>query len=640
MIAAFDRLIHNNFLLVDTAPRHALLVDADGQPVWPLFTAGDRAAMETFAAKFGIEVRAVQGHAGATRPSADIVVAWGAHVEEEAQLYAHLTRRRFRRVKTLAELGSSHRPAVVVTTLDRVRHDLLSVLYTADIDGAAPGLICAVNVRDLRSVVLLRAAAANLQGPDGPRLLLSQMRSMDSRRDPDVVDLGTLPPRQLLERLREGAGVVSVIGHSDGVDGALGPDLVLCPMDRPERLLDPMRPSRCGETGICHRLHMPLSEALRTSTLVPPEAVSAWCLVWGACWGVMPPDGVVDPAAGLAPRFLGSPTLAVMLTTWNIAPISQGAVEELAELLHAGISVGEALSRFLKSHWAVRSGLRFCLFGDPAASVPARRGIQLYEPIALPPSTVRSDRASRVIDGSLADTAFLRALLQEDARYLPSELAPLSAEMFAILDGYGKTLASGRGDEDGSGPPMRRAVVKYLARRGPLLFGAWLPLASLDTPPPERTQCCPACRRAHNTTTSLIATIDVGETVRRRVRFCPKCGVVEDAPVESDASLSLRPPQSVRLRYRTAFRRPWAGVLVVQSLIRSERLFWKWPPGADGRPARNLTPEETWPVGPLKVGVIIVSGSQLTIVSQRWRGGAGPVANAWDGHPRRVTKNR
>jgi hypothetical protein len=167
---------------------------------------------------------------------------------------------------------------------------------------------------------------------------------------------------------------------------------------------------------------------------------------------------------------------------------------------------------------------------------------------------------------------------------------------------------------------MRRLFLDYLGKRGPRIFSTWLPYAILEDPAPNSPRRCLACRRAYNSLTSLFGTVDLGQhRQRRRLSFCPSCGVTEDAPSDSDASLSVDAFQTVRLSYQDAFQEPWAGVLVVKSQLFHDRVVYKWPANGQGKPAQRLVFEQAWPAGPLDVGLIILSGAKLTIVMQRGR---------------------
>lgn len=241
-----------------------------------------------------------------------------------------------------------------------------------------------------------------------------------------------------------------------------------------------------------------------------------------------------------------------------------------------------------------------------------------------------------IADSPTADIAFLRAYLEDDARHVPPDLRPLAADASTALERYAAAVAAAEpveGGDDAPGPGMRRALMDFLAHRGPRVFSVWLPFAVPEEPEDTRGRRCPACRLPHNTLTSLEAIVDAGDGLRRRLSFCPRCGVVEDAPVGSDASFSIGPGQTLRLRYRSAFAKAWAGALVVRSQMAHDRMLWNWPAAADGRPARQFSPAEPWPVGPLDVGLMIVSHAKLTILMQRGRAGAGAAPPRRKGDP-------
>ena len=130
---------------------------------------------------------------------------------------------------------------------------------------------------------------------------------------------------------------------------------------------------------------------------------------------------------------------------------------------------------------------------------------------------------------------------------------------------------------------MRRMLLEYLAERGPRIFSVWLPFAVPNDREERAPEVCPACRLNHNRLTTLEASVDVCDGLRRRLSFCPRCGIIEDAPFGSDAKLSVGAAQDLHLQYLNAFGKPWAGVLVVRSQIAGDRMVWRWPADADGQ---------------------------------------------------------
>jgi hypothetical protein len=342
-----------------------ILRDGAGLPVWPAANPADRAALEGVARLFGTNLDFVTAEPGLAATRGGLVIGIGEDVEDLARLYAHLTRRGF----AMAEDGSALRdlsPSVVVTTLGLVSVELLDSLYSPDCGNVSPGMILADTVEALRSQVLIRSAAAALTSALPPlRIDLFPAQAFSATASETGMLLGGSASKpEYVRALSLGASVVSLLTHSDGIDAKLGP-LVLCPMQRVPLVFDEARLPTCQITRMCHRLSMPLEQALESGALLSPEAISTRVLVFAVCWGLLLKSSVDDYAWSLLARLLASSTIGAVLTSWEVILVTSDDLAILCKALIAGRTAGEALSEFLRDTGVRQKGIRMCLLGDP-----------------------------------------------------------------------------------------------------------------------------------------------------------------------------------------------------------------------------------------------------------------------------------
>jgi hypothetical protein len=348
-------------------------------------------ALESVVSVFGALPRPVRGSPGQAEPdSEEVVAALGKDADDAARLYAHLTRRHFYPASDLSQLKQADPLAVLVTTPPWLCGDLLTTLYDELDPGSwAPGIICA-EPQTLRLQVLARSAAACLSGPLETRRIdifpafeVGRFSLIDREVFGGLADAADT--REALER---GAGIVSVQTHSDGLDACLGPNLTVCPMNWMPLNAGRSRSSRCVETGYCHRHESSLPDVLRSGWLMSPDDIKSRILIWDVCWGIMPANGLVDPAWGIGARLLANCSIGAVLTTWELSFPRPRLMNRVGTAIDEGKTVGEALYRFNRSSEAKQAGQRMCLLGDPRVRLPPR-------PKDISPSTASAGSSER-----------------------------------------------------------------------------------------------------------------------------------------------------------------------------------------------------------------------------------------------------
>lgn len=340
----------------------------NGRPVWPINDEGDRAALQRLVRLFGGRSQEVSGRPAPSRCGREVALGLGDASANEARLYAHLTRRRYRYARRLTDVLGKRPPAVVVTTLDRVDSDLLEWLYpVVPRVGSVPGIVCARDAPSLRRQVLLRSAAAEFRGPAGHSRVdvIPSLQIGRTRMNGAEILGGRASPHAIRAALARGAGVLTIRTHADGMDAFLGSRLTLCPMDQLPTGADPERSPRCWATGVCHRHPGTVGSVLRSGVVISPDGFSARVLVLDVCRGLLPADGPLDPAWGFLYRMLHSPLIGAILTPWEITISDFTLTDVLSSALDRGVPAGRALAALLRSTAARRHGYRMCLLGDP-----------------------------------------------------------------------------------------------------------------------------------------------------------------------------------------------------------------------------------------------------------------------------------
>lgn len=594
-----------------------VLVDRSGAPVWPIRDGGDLEALSRIAAVFAascLPTSAAPARAEA-RSSAETVVALGEEAAPLGRLYAHLTRRRYR-LERQAQRVVRHRPAVVVTLLDHLSAELLHSLYEPI--GALPGIICSATLPMLRRQVLVRSAAAGLGGPvQRPRIDVLPHADAPWYRAGGWEVLGNAAaPESIFDALRAGAGILTVQTHSDGMDAYLGSHLVVCPMDRVPLHPDARTPL-CHATGCCHRRNQPVQTVVRSKTFVSPESFAARILVFDVCYGILPAGGVVASEWGIGPRLLDSASIGAVVTSWEVSFTNPADAHHLASLAASGLPVSRAMQQARKN----LPLKRMCLFGDPRLRLP--------KITALPPTPFARPKAlRRAVSGTaslaatsrmIAEVCFLRSAVARAAR--TTAIAQVAADAIDALTAYERVLVAGHRTTETAAQTatqMRRSVIAFLSQRGWAdWMEDWAPLGTTVERRKPRT-----CWSCGNVCRVYGAAFRIAGAPSRRMTVCPMCSVIEDADEDSDIRLRIIDEQLVI--EGTLPESDWDASALLWSLQPADSHHEPWPCLDSGQPSPALRPQR-WPIGPLRVSFVLMTGTTLSLVNQVARGGGGTV---------------
>jgi hypothetical protein len=588
-------------------------VAADGSPVWPLHDADDVATIERIAEVLGGRLSWVPASPGTSLPlSSEFVVALGTDAGIAARLYAHLTRRHCLIAEDLNGLMGIGRPSVVVTTPTQLTAELLDWLY-ARTRKLAPGVVCGDASAPLLRQVLVRAAAATFSGPlriDRTEIYPTLPGSSISRI---LGSEATVTERR--RALADGAGVLTVMTHSDGVDAFLGAGLSVCARNRDSSDLRLAGAPRCGLTAFCHRHEMPVDQALGSGTIFASDEIAARVLVWDVCFGVMPSGSVVDPPWGIGTRLLASAGIGAVLTTWQITLSNPAYAHQVTDAIAGGMTVGAVVADFNASREARDHHHRMCLLGDPRVRLPCRDPCVRVTPRAGAARPYAKLPPPPKAPNEIPQAALLRLCMLDAKKNAPEGTrARLAAMALDAIKAFEVVVTKGVSITDidpGLGNNMRLAVLKYALARGKLLEN-WIPHAlSLRAAAPT---LCPVCRRLAD---ALYVKMRMPGVTGRCLIFCPICGVLEDVPATTKIGFELD-GRTLRLHGMLPLER-WMAAVLIGSSYPADSVKLMWPSRDDGAPASILELPPTWPPGPLRLSVFIMWDTNFAIISRMVR---------------------
>jgi hypothetical protein len=550
----------------------AQMSDAADDPIWPYGDAETLAALTHIAELFDSTVVEEQPRPAASGDSVrlrreGIVVSARADADEVGSLYAHLTNRRFETARDYAVIETS-RPDVVVAPQDVLTPDFLRRLYSDP--EWSPGLITGSSPKDLLRQALLRAAAVSLCGrTKGKRVDVRPLAEFGRINLGEWEMLGRRAgPAQLRRALGSGSELLTIFTVGDGIDAVLG-SLILCPMERKPALSKGASPP-CVVSGTCHRLQLPMAEALASARFVPPEAIAARVLVLHACWGIQPAGSLHGPTWGYGHRLADHDRLGAMLTTWQITIGAQADTEPLARDLARGMSLGRALARFNHSASSRRTGQLMCLLGDPDMRISTR---------AWAPGGRRSPPHKGTPQNEHGQLAFLAAYFNTMVPKRESKALNVAARdaIAACQRRAWSGLAIDTPDEP-SGAVMRQAVLAFLCQHGTIPAYHWMDLAYPVSMKDSGTWCL-ACGQSDRVASLRLRVLGAGS---RKMQLCARCGLTEDRPAKM-GRIGLTIEKDVACLHLSPPRGSWVAALLFRPHVGAP-FFRPWPAADDHKP--------------------------------------------------------
>ena len=598
----------------------------DGAPAVPVRSPLERSVVEAITAVSGGSIQVVDGRGAARAPTpAELVVGLGEDTRAEAMLYGHLTGRRVRCATSQRELAALA-PDVVVVPLERLSLDVLDALFLAREHVGAPGVMGA-RARELRRQVLLRASAARVRGALGERRIdIDPAAPGAIQRDGDCLALGAgASTAELLTAMAASAGVLSLTTHSDGIDARLGRDLVMCSLTAPSTGALASRSPHCANSGQCHRLNLPIAEAIARGAIIAPDRISCRLLLLTICYGIKDPSDPSDPDWNLVTRFLRVPTIGALMIPPSL--YFGPAPPVLASQLAAGASTGEAVACSNAEPRERRLRQYHILFGDPAFRLPAAAATGETVPVrpSLPvqpevPST-REAPASPIEHLTAAEYGHIELHRRLCLDALPDldPHGPVPDRFTHGVPGHGLEAVlrlSGSLDAD----ERTSAVAEFLAAREALLTSGGVPTtrwlgyaAARDVRIGPCPQCGISARRYR-------FELPIAGPAMRRVVVCPRCSFAEDAPEFSTLVMQWR-DGLVELTGALPVS-PWRATLRFWAQTTHNGINVPWPAAPDGSPVRKLRPRVELAPGVWSASFALVHSFEYTVLSTRFSVGS------------------
>ncbi len=598
----------------------------DGLPIFPVRNSEELSALETLVASMGGQLCEHAEPFEFQLASSETVVAFGAAVAEEAALYAHLTQRRVELVEGISGLERVAAPEVIVALDEQLDYDLLSFLYRNVQSPLATGIVAAPDLSSLRLQVLVRSAAALLCcDVDLRRVDLLPMLAFAKTASSECVMLGQAASSQeTAAMISTGAGVLSIQTHSDGIDAFLHPELILCPMVPTHLALPEHDLPRCRLNGTCHRLHIPLEEALGSGMLFPPELLQARILVLDVCWGLRPPSDVNSAGWGYMHKLLHTYRVGAILVTWEFVRTHPRLMTSLADDIAAGEPVGIALARHNRKVEPA-TGNWMCLIGDPRVKLPAAPSMFLAGRfIALEDTLERKEIAEQL--------AYLRAYITNVKHSRHGTYEDHYEAAIAALENCEREihcLVPLRNGGEGSLQRFRRTLLDFLCGRWPVTAMTWMELA--ESAESLGSSVCSVCRR---TAEIMLWKLWTPGAPRRITTKCPNCGFSADVP--ENRSLRLEVNRGGTASIQGDISKAEAALTIEGA---HGRTVLSWPMKGNEL-LSNLHLGMPWPEGPLRIGVFVVwENLELGVLGAALRGeklDPRPLPDDFDASPREV----
>ena len=500
--------------------------DRDGAPLWPVTGDADRVLLARTAAAFGHALRAGEPSscAGDAMPHSEVLSA-GPEAAGPGALYAFLTNRRHRHLPVARAGDLSGETEVVVAAAGLIAYDLLEALYDPRRPGDAPGLIVGADEDELRRAVLIRSAAAAL----APRPLKTitqfelQLPIAEEAEGHHLVIGRLADGARMAARFRDAGDLLVASSNSDGVDANFGAK-ILCTLSGSSGASSHARGPICLAAGVCHRLQLPLQQALQSDRLLAPTELAARAALLRLCFGFMPAGALYDYVASFLRPILANPALGVAMTSWETDFTSIGDSDDLIAALARGETAGEAVARFNRSDWAARTGDRLCLIGDPRFAFESRPELP---PLPAPAPAVQAAPV-RQPDPARARLDFLDEYLTAARAARPAGDDEDFARAAAALH---MCRAAPPHEADAAAADMRTAMMTYLLAGGTMPSKIWLSFAT----PVQAARRAAACLCCGRRATRIEFVAELRDGPRRRLVNCPRCGIVEDAEADAPA---------------------------------------------------------------------------------------------------------
>lgn len=585
-----------------TTSEYAALIDARGDPVWPIARPEDMEAVQRIARLFGGGTHECEARRGRVANRAGRVLGIG-DVAEQTLLYAHLTRRDFDVLPSIDITTVETLPEVVVTCSPVLDPNLVELMLAAATLGrATTGIVWGRTAAELWKVVLVRAAASMLNGP----VKIRRSDVVDSLQlSTDTIGENRMAGQratadELRATLSAGAGLLSVIVHGSGASVVLASDVVLCSMGQPPAAADRTRAPACITTGVCHQLKLSVSEAVKRRRIIAPSEIAARVFVLGSCQALFVGSQALDAGWSTFPRLNGNLQIGALAATPDLS-IAFAIPDDLSEPLATGMPIGRALAAYNGGATASELDQRLLLFGDPRTrAAPPLTSRPIVQAVETRQRRVKPEHTRFSGDQNLC-------VIQHVGRYIRHDMQTIgtktSQETLAALELCERPDISP--SEIGTAQAaLREALIRHLATIKGRAYEGWFPYVHVKSV--ESTTTCPNCGWH---VSEYRCTFSSG--LERAMVNCGRCGNIVDAPTASPLGLRVQFPR-IEL-HGPVPQGEWAGAVFVVPEMAEQTSTYRWPSNGAGTKAARVIelPHTNHPPGPLMIRAALIHGTSL-----------------------------
>jgi hypothetical protein len=457
----------------------------------------------------------------------------GGEAAASALLYAGQTNRTCCPAEAAVSAPTSN--DLIICTTKHLSARLLGHLYIGRPERTAPGLLFAPSEDDLHSLCKLKADEMATPSPAiGKRVFVySDKDFSELQRGEDSIIGGNVSSERLLSLVGSRPSVLTIIGHSDGIDLRLSQKQFACTFLDSAPTPSPLLP-HCQVVGHCTRFPSwpRVTDAHKAGWIVPTSSLRAEIGIIFGCNVLRLNDGVVDPANSLAARLLRLSGLRVLITLWRREIVlADGAfLNGLINDLCTGHTVGSAVATFNKSALSERYGIKLCIVGDPRFSLPAGQTFARLPVSELPAPTSKSTIAARPSEASAI------SLLREIIVSTAGQAAYDRSKGLALAEGLRRHTAYNQlhgHDRQGHLRTLDEALLDFLspAARLDLLYGPFSQLEWVH----ENAVCASCFDQARLLRRNFLRYRVKARTLIR----CANCGDSFDAPDDWNIRLDL-----------------------------------------------------------------------------------------------------
>ncbi len=568
---------------------------------WPIQTEDEYKALSSIGALYGAHLKLEKNRRSLLKRHNAYVGYINDEDEVEAALYAELTGRTTRRLKSVSEIESCKEISVFLCSIEKVDAELLKTIWRRSSSGSTCGIVTAERPK-LRIQVLCKSAARflsirMLSSPTLAWLDLLPTLNLDKAENATRLIIGKQCNAAALKNaLASNPALVRSVTTSDGVDAPIGSNLILCSIIGFGKHASSSKTPRCVDTGFCHRSNSMITNDLINERLIHADTIKAKVVIWQTCFGIMTKSRTLDDDWGVGRQLNESSNVGALITTCEYVLTNIEATEELGHDILNGKNLSRCIANYSSTDKKSVAPHPLYLFGDPDCTLGCK-------PIDAPRLISEKDKRRQPIEQA---TDFLSFTPEQTLLMKAIQSSSPSAHLNLV------TMASHRSqakqniaiNENNQKKIDEKFLSHIIARRWARWIDDWLKHSSImEVNDPGSV--CPCCSKPM---VSRIVKPDVLGTALRRCSICRTCGPVEDVPASCDIVFRIIDNDKCQLDGQLPCKN-WIAYRVIFSDREDETVIEKWPEMPDGSMQRVFLFPKFNLQGPLRFMFVMINDS-------------------------------